>query len=83
MSATTARERPEITAYPSSEPPILETRHLSRSVRGTVLLDGISVQMQPGEIMAVIGSSGAGKSMFLRLLNRLDEPTGGTVLLDG
>jgi ABC-type antimicrobial peptide transport system ATPase subunit len=32
--------------------------------------------------MAVVGPSGAGKSSFLRLLNRLDEPTGGTVLLN-
>jgi putative ABC transport system ATP-binding protein len=39
--------------------------------------------MPPGEVLAVVGPSGAGKSSFLRLLNRLDEPTGGTVLLNG
>ena len=39
--------------------------------------------MRQGEILAVVGPSGAGKSSFLRLLNRLDEPTSGTVLLDG
>jgi putative ABC transport system ATP-binding protein len=39
--------------------------------------------VQQGELLAVLGPSGAGKSSFLRLLNRLDEPTGGTVLLDG
>jgi putative ABC transport system ATP-binding protein len=65
------------------EAPILETRILSRSVAGKILVDDISVQIQAGEVLAVVGPSGAGKSSFLRLLNRLDEPTGGTVLLHG
>jgi putative ABC transport system ATP-binding protein len=63
--------------------PALETRNLSRAVSGKVLLDGINVQMPPGEVLALVGPSGAGKSSFLRLLNRLDEPTAGTVLLNG
>jgi putative ABC transport system ATP-binding protein len=46
-------------------------------------LDGISVMIQTGEVLAVVGPSGAGKSSFLRLLNRLDEPTGGAVLIKG
>src|SRR5882757_9450672 len=61
----------------------LETRNLSRSVSGKLLVDSVSVQIPPGELLAVVGPSGAGKSSFLRLLNRLDEPTGGTVLLNG
>ena len=63
--------------------PALETEHLSRAVWGKVLTDAISVQVQTGEVLAVVGPSGSGKSSFLRLLNRLDEPTGGTVRLDG
>jgi putative ABC transport system ATP-binding protein len=63
--------------------PTLETELLSRTVVDKVLVSGISVQVQPGEVLAVVGSSGAGKSSFLRLLNRLDEPTGGTVRLNG
>lgn len=62
---------------------MLETRNLSRAVAGKVLVDNVSLQVEPGEVLAVIGPSGAGKSSFLRLLNRLDEPTGGTVLLNG
>jgi putative ABC transport system ATP-binding protein len=62
--------------------PLLATRHLSRAVGGRCLVDDISVAIEPGEVLAVVGPSGAGKSSFLRLLNRLDEPTGGTVLLD-
>jgi len=61
----------------------LETKHLSRTTAERVLVNGISVQVQPGEVLAVVGPSGAGKSSFLRLLNRLDEPTGGTVRLNG
>jgi ABC-type iron transport system FetAB ATPase subunit len=61
----------------------LETRNLSRAVVGKILVGDVSVQVRPGEVMAVVGPSGAGKSSFLRLLNRLDEPTGGTVLLNG
>ena len=57
--------------------------HLGRSVGGRALVDDISVQVRAGEVLAVVGPSGAGKSSFLRLLNRLDEPTAGTVLLEG
>lgn len=67
----------------SSQVPALETRALSRTASGKVLVDGISVRIPRGEVLAVVGPSGAGKSSFLRLLNRLDEPTGGTVLLNG
>src|SRR6195256_5418538 len=67
----------------ASKTPALETERLSRSIADRILVSDISVQVQPGELLAVVGSSGAGKSSFLRLLNRLDEPTGGTVRLNG
>jgi putative ABC transport system ATP-binding protein len=59
----------------------LETRHLSRALGARMLVQDVSLQVSAGEIVAVVGPSGAGKSSFLRLLNRLDEPTSGTVLL--
>jgi putative ABC transport system ATP-binding protein len=61
----------------------LETRSLCRTVAHKALVSDINIQIHAGEVLAVTGPSGAGKSSFLRLLNRLDEPTGGTVLLDG
>lgn len=61
----------------------LETTGLSRMVGSRVLLNNVSVETQSGQILAVVGASGAGKSTFLRLLNRLDEPTEGTVLVNG
>ena len=60
---------------------MLETKHLSRRVGQRDLVVDVGVQVLAGEILAVVGPSGAGKSSFLRLLNRLDEPTSGTVLL--
>ena len=48
-----------------------------------MLVNQVTVQVLQGEVLAVVGPSGAGKSSFLRLLNRLDEPTGGTVLVKG
>ena len=62
---------------------ILETSHLTRTVDGKTLVNDISIQVERGETLSIVGPSGAGKSSFLRLLNRLDEPTSGTVLLDG
>jgi putative ABC transport system ATP-binding protein len=61
----------------------LETDHLSRVVSGKRLVDDITIGIQKGEILVVVGPSGSGKSSFLRLLNRLDEPTSGTVYLEG
>ncbi|MDQ2049166.1 ABC transporter ATP-binding protein [Natronolimnohabitans sp. A-GB9] len=61
----------------------LETEELTRVVDGERIVDSVSVRIPTAEVVAVIGPSGAGKSSFLRLLNRLDEPTAGTVYLDG
>jgi putative ABC transport system ATP-binding protein len=82
-----APEATEATLRPSAGSELqviaLETQHLSRAVAERVLVSDISVQVRLGEVLAVVGPSGAGKSSFLRLLNRLDEPTGGTVRLNG
>ena len=70
--------------------PVLECNHLSREVPAVpagepakLLLDRVNFVVTRGEVLAVVGPSGAGKSTLLRMLNRLDEPTGGTVLLSG
>ncbi|MDQ2055920.1 ATP-binding cassette domain-containing protein [Halobellus sp. H-GB7] len=63
--------------------PLIETVELTRIVEETTVVDSVSAVVSRGEIVAVVGPSGAGKSSFLRLLNRLDEPTSGTVYVDG
>lgn len=61
----------------------LETIHLTRIVDDVTLVEDISIQVPTGDVLAIVGPSGAGKSSFLRLLNRLDEPTRGEVFLEG
>jgi putative ABC transport system ATP-binding protein len=72
-----------VTLPTTSVPAILRAEHLGRVVNSKVLLEDASFDVQIGEILAVIGPSGSGKSSLLRLLNRLDEPTSGTVYLEG
>ncbi|AXC14482.1 YbbL ABC transporter ATP-binding protein [Acidisarcina polymorpha] len=64
----------------------LECKAVGRELPGaakTLLLDNISFEVRKAEVLGVLGPSGAGKSTLLRLLNRLDEPTSGMILLDG
>jgi putative ABC transport system ATP-binding protein len=61
---------------------VLTTEHLGRGIGELKLVDDISVTVRTGEVLAVVGPSGSGKSSFLRLLNRLDEPTSGTVFVE-
>jgi putative ABC transport system ATP-binding protein len=74
----------DISVIPRSTPdPILRTEHLSRVVKEKVLVEDATFEVQSGEVLAIVGPSGSGKSSLLRLLNRLDEPTSGTVNVEG
>ena len=61
----------------------LRTEHLGRRVGDVSVVTDISLDVYHGEMLGIVGASGSGKSSLLRLLNRLDEPTSGTVFLDG
>lgn len=62
--------------------PVLRTEHLGRAVQGKMLIEDATFELMAGEVLAIVGPSGSGKSSLLRLLNRLDEPNSGTVYLD-
>jgi putative ABC transport system ATP-binding protein len=62
---------------------VLRAERLGRSVPGKILVADVDLEVRKGETLAIVGPSGSGKSSLLRLLNRLDEPTAGTVYLDG
>ncbi len=54
-----------------------------RQIReGNVVIDGVELEIMQGEITALVGASGAGKTSLLRLLNRLDDPTGGEIFYE-
>jgi polar amino acid transport system ATP-binding protein len=63
--------------------PILETVALRKSFGQTEVLRGIDLNVALRELVFVIGPSGSGKSTLLRCCNRLEEPTGGTVRIEG
>ncbi|MGT2778392.1 amino acid ABC transporter ATP-binding protein [Streptococcus intermedius] len=62
---------------------ILEIKHLKKSYGKNEVLKDISLTVHSGEVISIIGSSGSGKSTFLRSINLLEEPSGGEILYRG
>ncbi|MBI1317791.1 MAG: ATP-binding cassette domain-containing protein [Candidatus Hydrogenedens sp.] len=63
--------------------PLLEVRGVSRRFPGVLALDGVSLQLAPGEVLAVIGENGAGKSTLMKILAGVQQADEGEVLLEG
>lgn len=63
--------------------PILEIKHLKKSYGQNEVLKDISLTVHKGEVISIIGSSGSGKSTFLRSINLLETPTEGEILYRG
>ena len=61
----------------------IELRNLTFAYNGEPVLDQISVTIEPGQTLALVGATGSGKSTLLSLLPRLHEPPPGTVFIDG
>jgi iron complex transport system ATP-binding protein len=63
--------------------PAIEARGLSAAYGATRALDGLDASVATGQILVLLGENGSGKSTFLKLVARILDPTGGSLLLDG
>lgn len=68
------------TSYP---PAVIEIRDLHKYFGPLEVLKGIDFEVMEREVVCIIGPSGSGKSTLLRCVNRLEEPTSGTILIEG
>ena len=59
---------------------MISVKGLKKSFKNNEVLKGIDIEIQPGEVVAIVGPSGCGKSTFLRCLNLLEKPSGGQIL---
>lgn len=66
-----------------SEGPALAFDNVAKSYGGTRAVQGVSLQIEPGQFVALVGASGSGKSTLLKTVNRLVEPSAGCVLFEG
>ncbi len=62
---------------------MLEIRDVKKSFEGQAVLDGIGLDVEKGDVVAILGPSGSGKTTFLRCLNYLETADSGTLIFDG
>ncbi len=62
---------------------IISVKNLEKKFDDNAVLKGVTVDINKGDVVCVIGASGSGKSTFLRCLNMLEHPTSGSILFDG
>ena len=62
---------------------MLDIRNVEKSFHETEVLKGIDLQVEKGDVVAILGPSGSGKTTFLRCLNFLERADGGTMMFDG
>jgi len=79
MTATTNEPSPQV----QTKEPVLQATGLVKTYGHVVALDGVDLELYPGEVLGVIGDNGAGKSTLIKCLSGAESPNGGTILLDG
>ena len=67
----------------STPSPLVQIREVTKKFGGVTAVDRVSLDILRGELFAILGSSGCGKTTLLRLLAGFEEPTSGRILIDG
>ena len=62
---------------------MIKVEHLSKNFGDLTVLRDVNAEIATGEVVSIIGPSGCGKSTFLRCLNLLERPSGGSITIDG
>ena len=62
---------------------LIEIRDLHKKYRENVVLNGVDMKIEKGDVIGIIGPSGTGKSTLLRCLNQLEIPEKGSIVLEG
>ena len=62
---------------------MIYVKGLTKSFGDNLVISNVDMHIRPGEKVVIVGPSGSGKSTFLRCLNLLEQPTGGTITFDG
>src|SRR4051794_19996791 len=62
---------------------MLQLANIKKSFSGIEVIKGVDLSVKKGQVVVIIGPSGSGKSTLLRMINALEYPTGGDILLEG
>lgn len=77
------RETEYVPEQPAETEPVIQISHLTKAYPNVTPLKDVNAEIRRGEVISIIGPSGTGKSTLLRCLNRLETPTGGSVMVFG
>src|ERR1700759_2847915 len=73
----------DIPALHTDSPVILEMRRISKTFGAVTALVDVSIRLRQGEVLALVGDTGAGKSTLIKILSGFHQPDSGTIVLDG
>ena len=72
-----------MTDHPNTAPPLLLLDRITKVYPGVIALSDVSMHVQPGEVLGLIGENGAGKSTLMKILGGVTAPTSGRIVIDG
>ncbi len=63
--------------------PVLQLKNIRKAFGGVTAIEGFSLDLHPGEVVALVGDNGAGKSTLIKIISGVHSPTSGEIMLDG